>query len=75
MVVFYINNTQKCLKLKCSFSISTNFLEYYGYVGAVPKRWKNLISEYWRLHDIKNDIIDRLKSDKKNHANIFINCI
>ena len=22
--------------------ISTNFLEYYGIVGAVPKRWKNL---------------------------------
>jgi hypothetical protein len=35
---------------------------------------KNLISEYGRLHDIKNDIVDGLKSDK-NHANIFINCI
>jgi hypothetical protein len=33
-------------------------------VGAVPKRWKNLISEYRRLRDIKNDIVDRLKSDK-----------
>ena len=46
--------------------ISTNFLEYYGIVGAVPKIWENLISEYGRLHDIKNDIVDRLKSDKKN---------
>ena len=47
------------------YIISTNFLEYYGIVGAVPKIWKNLISEYGRLHDIKNDIVDRLKSDKK----------
>ena len=45
--------------------ISTNFLEYYGIVGAVPKGWNHLISEYGRLHDIKNDIVDRLKSDKK----------
>ena len=44
--------------------ISTHFLEYYGIVGAVPKRWENLISEDRRLHDIKNDIVDRLKSDK-----------
>jgi hypothetical protein len=55
--------------------ISTNFLEYYGIVGAVPKGWTKLISEYGRLHDIENDIVDRLKSDKKNHANIFINYI
>jgi hypothetical protein len=27
---------------------------------------KKLILEYGRLHDIKNDIVDRLKSDKKN---------
>jgi hypothetical protein len=33
-------------------------------VGAVPKRWKNHISENRRLRDIKNDIVDRLKSDK-----------
>ena len=46
-------------------TISTDFLEYYGIVGAVPTRWKNLISEYGRRHDIKNDIVDRLKSDKK----------
>jgi hypothetical protein len=44
--------------------ISTNFLEYYGIVGAVPTRWKNLISEYGRRHDIKNNIVDRLKSNK-----------
>jgi hypothetical protein len=25
-----------------------------------------LISEYGRLHDINNDIVDRLKSDKKS---------
>jgi hypothetical protein len=31
----------------------------------VPKGWNHLISEYGRLHDIKNDIVDRLKSDKK----------
>ena len=36
---------------------------------------KNLILEYGMLHDIKNDIADRLKSDTKNHANSFINCI
>jgi hypothetical protein len=45
--------------------ISTNFLEYYGIVGAVPRRYKNLLSEYGRLHDSTNDIVDRLKSDKK----------
>jgi hypothetical protein len=27
---------------------------------------EKLISEYGKLHDIKNDIVDRLKSDKKN---------
>jgi hypothetical protein len=26
---------------------------------------EKLISEYGKLHDIKNDIVDRLKSDKK----------
>jgi hypothetical protein len=41
--------------------ISTNFQEYYGIEGAVQKRSKNLISEY----GIKNDSVDRLKSDKK----------
>jgi hypothetical protein len=38
------------------YMISTNFLEYYGIVGAVPKRWKKLILEYGRMHDIKNDM-------------------
>ena len=58
------------------YMISTNFLEYYGIVGAVPERWKKLISEYGRLHDIKNDIVDRLKSDKKkSHAYSLITCI
>ena len=51
--------------------ISTNFLEYYGIVGAVPKTWKNLISEYGRLHDINNDIVDRLKSNKKSCKYIY----
>ena len=51
--------------------IRTNFLEYYGIVGAVPKGWKKLISEYGRLHDIKNDIVDRLKSDKKKPCKDF----
>jgi hypothetical protein len=46
--------------------ISTNFLEYYGIVGAVQRDGKTLISEYGRLHDIKNDIVDRLKVIKKN---------
>ena len=56
--------------------ISKNFLEYHGIVGAVQKVWKKLISEYGRLHDIENDIVDRLKSDKKkSHAYILITCI
>ena len=55
--------------------ISTNFLEYHGIVGAVPKLWQKLISEYGRLHDIENDIAGRLKIVKKKHANIFLNCI
>ena len=34
-------------------------------MSAVPERWKiKLISEYGRLHDIKNGIVDRLKIDK-----------
>jgi hypothetical protein len=45
--------------------ISTNFLECYGIVGAVPKGWNKLVSEYGKLHDIKNDIVDSLKSDKR----------
>jgi len=45
--------------------ISTNFLEYHGIVGAAPKLSKKLISEYGRLHDIENDIVDRWKIDKK----------
>ena len=44
---------------KCT--ISTNILEYYGIVGAVPKEWENILG---RLHFIKNDIVGRLKSDK-----------
>ena len=28
------------------YMIGTNFLEYYGIVGTVPKRGKNDISEY-----------------------------
>jgi hypothetical protein len=32
------------------------------------------ISEYGRVHDIKNDIVDRLKAIK-NNANILIDCI
>ena len=47
------------------YMIITNVLAYYGIVGAVPKGWKTLISEHGMLHDIKNDIVDRLKSDKK----------
>jgi hypothetical protein len=27
------------------------------------------------LHDINNDIANRLKSDTKYHANSFLNCI
>jgi hypothetical protein len=34
-----------------------------------------LISEYERLHDINNDIANKLKSDTKHHANSFLNCI
>ena len=67
--VFFINDIisehkQSYQEFQNKYMISTNFLEYYGIVGAVQKRWKNLISEYRRLHDINNDIVDRLKSDK-----------
>ena len=51
-------------EFQSKYMISTHFLEYYGIVGAVPKRSKNLISEYGRQHDISNDIVYRLKSDK-----------
>jgi hypothetical protein len=71
--VFFINDIvsedQQFLsyqEFQNKYMISTNFLEYYGIVGAVQKRWKKLILEYGSLHDIKNDIVDRLKSDKKN---------
>ena len=53
--------------------INKNFLEFYGIVGAVQKVWKKLISEYGRLHDIENDIVDRLKSDKKKPCIYFYN--
>ena len=52
-------------EFQSKYMISKNFLEYHGIVGAVQKVWKKLISEYGRLHDIKNDIVSRLKSDKK----------
>jgi hypothetical protein len=48
------------------YMTSTNFLEYYGIVQSQRDGKKKLISEYGRLHDIKNDILDRLKSDKKS---------
>ena len=51
--------------------ISTHFLEYYGILGAVPKRWKHIISGYGRLHDIQNDIVERLKSDNKSCKYLF----
>ena len=67
--VFLVNDIisedkQSYQEFQNKYMISTNFLEYYGIVGAVPKRWTHLISENRRLHDIKNDIVDRLKSDK-----------
>jgi hypothetical protein len=41
--------------------------------GCSPEEMENkLISEYERLHDINNDIANRLKSDTKHHANSFI---
>ena len=40
-------------------------MSLHGSVGAVPARWGKLISEYGRLHDIKSDIVDRSKSNKK----------
>ena len=42
--------------------------EMTGHWSTEPialKGQKKLISENGRLHDIKNDIVDRLKSDKK----------
>ena len=65
MILFLkINSFLSYQEFLDKYMISTNFLEYYGIVGAVPERWKKLISEYGRLHDIKNDIVDRLKSNK-----------
>ena len=69
MVSFLINDIisedkQSYQEFQNKYMISTNFIEYYDIVGAVPRRWKNLISENRRLHDITNDIVDRLKSDK-----------
>ena len=52
MVSFFINDVISEDKQFLSYQefqnqymISTNFLEYYCIVGAVPKRWKNRISE------------------------------
>ena len=53
------------LEFQNKYMIITNVLAYFGIVGAVPKGWKTFISEYGMLHDIENDIVDRLKSDKK----------
>ena len=71
MVSFFINDIisednqfLSYQEFQSKYMISTNFLEYYGIVGAIPKGWTKLISEYGRLHDIENDIVDRLKSDK-----------
>ena len=33
-------------EFQSKYMISTNFLEYYGIVGGVPKKWKNHISKY-----------------------------
>jgi hypothetical protein len=48
--VFFINDIISKDKLFWSYKefqnkymISTNFLEYYGIVGAVPKRWKKTL--------------------------------
>ena len=51
-------------EFQSKYMISKNFLEYHGIVGAVQKVWKKLISEYGRLHDIENDIVDRFKGEK-----------
>ena len=58
-------------KSKFEFSCPNQILKTGKFVGAVPKRWKNLITEYGRLDDIKNDIVNRLKSDKKKPAKYF----
>ena len=68
--VFFFNyiiseDKQSYQEFQNKYMISTNFLEYYGIAGVVPKRWKKLISEYGSLHDIKNNIIDRFKTAKK----------
>ena len=44
------------------------------YCRCRPKGMETNISQYGRVHDIKNDIVDRLKPDKKQ-CNILINCI
>jgi hypothetical protein len=48
-----------------------NFLEYYSIVGAVPERWKNTYLRVWKVHDIINDIVDRLKRDRKKTCKYF----
>ena len=57
MVPFFINDIISEDKQFLSYQefqnkciISTNFLEYYGIVGAVPEGWTILISEYGMLH-------------------------
>ena len=60
--VFFIKQFLSYQEFQNKCTISTNILEYYGIVGAVPKEWENI---FGRLHFIKNDIVGRLKSDKK----------
>ena len=46
---------------------------WYG--GCSPNGMEKTYLKHSSLHDIKNYIVDRLKSNKKNYANIFINGI
>jgi hypothetical protein len=43
-----------------------------GYCGCSPNGMEKNISEYGRLHEIKNENVDRLKSDKKPCKYLFV---
>ena len=44
--------------------VDTNFLEYYGITCALPPQWKRVITGL-KLDEITNELISRLKKDKK----------
>ena len=70
--IFFINdlisdgkNILTFEQLKTQYAVKTNFVEYYGLVSAIPDIWKKTISDHGRLDIIENDIVEKLKNDKK----------